>query len=120
MQKVLKLAVLSAFLIVGIFLFYPQTQTVMSKSENLVESDRKSSRNLYLNNCARCHGADGRSNTAQGRKTGATDLTSRKVQKMSRKKIVRIIKYGDNEMPSFGRKLTKKEMNSIANYVKRF
>lgn len=120
MQKVLKLAVLSAFLIASAFLFYPPTQTVLSKSENLIKSDKKSSRNLYFNNCARCHGADGRSNTAQGRKTKATDLTTRKVQKMSRKKIVRIIKYGENEMPSFGRKLTKKEMNSIADYVKRF
>ena len=120
MQKILKLAVLTAFLFAGIFMFYPPTQTVLSKSENLIESDRKSSRNLYLNNCARCHGADGKSNTVQGRKTKSTDLTTRKVQKMSRKKIVRIIKYGENEMPSFGRKLTKKEMNKIASYVKRF
>lgn len=120
MQKILKLAVLSAFLFAGVFMFYPQTQTVLSKSENLIESDKRSSRNLYLNNCARCHGADGRSNTGLGKKTGATDLTSRKVQKMSRKKIVRIIRYGENEMPAFERKLSKNEMNSIADFVKGF
>jgi mono/diheme cytochrome c family protein len=115
MQKIIKLMVLFTFLFVGIFMFFPAEQTVLSKSKNTVEN---SSRSLYLNNCARCHGADGRSNTSLGKSLDATDLTSRKVQKMSRSKIARVIKYGDGEMPSFGKKLNKKEINSIADYVR--
>jgi mono/diheme cytochrome c family protein len=117
-MKILKLAVLSIFLFVGIFMFYPQTQSVLSKSDDSVESDKKASRSLYLNNCARCHGADGKGNTSLGKKLDATDLTSQRVQKMSRKKIARVIYYGDDPMPSFGKKLTKKEIDSIADYVR--
>ena len=118
MQKILKLTVLTVFLFAGIFMFYPQMQTVSSESNNSSELNSTSSRNLYLNNCARCHGADGKSNTTLGRKLDATDLTSRKVQKMGSKKMARVIKYGDGEMPSFGKKLGKKEINSIVSYVK--
>ena len=98
-------------------MFYPQTQTVFSESNNSAIRN-ESSRNLYLNNCARCHGADGKGNTSLGKKLDATDLTSRKVQKMSRKKIARVIYYGDDPMPSFGKKLDKKEIDSIVDYVR--
>lgn len=118
MQKVLKLGVLFAFLFAGIFMFYPQTQTVLSESNSTLITDKNSSRNLYMNNCARCHGADGKGNTSLGKSLDATDLTSRKVQKMSRKKIARVIKYGDDPMPAFDKKLDKNEINSIANYVR--
>lgn len=118
MQKFLKLFILTTFFLAGIFFFYPAERSVLSSGEKSSVAANKSARDLYVNNCARCHGADGKSNTKLGRSTKATDLTSRKVQKMSRKKMARIIKYGEDPMPSFGKKLTKKEINRIVSYVR--
>jgi len=35
---------------------------------------------LYEKNCAKCHGADGKGETKMGKKSGAKDYTSAKVQ----------------------------------------
>lgn len=77
-----------------------------------------SARNLYLNNCARCHGADGKSNTELGKKYDAPDLTGKRVKDMKRDKVIRVIKYGEDEMPGFQKKLNSKQIKSIAEYIR--
>lgn len=84
-----------------------------------VSVEPASARDLYINNCARCHGADGKGNTRLGRELDVSDLTSRKVQRMSRKKMSRVIRYGEDSMPAFRNKLSRKEINKIVSYVKR-
>ena len=70
---------------------------------------------LYGRNCARCHGADGKSQTELGQTLEATDLTAKKT---SVKKNVEVITNGIGGMPSFGKKLKKAEITAIANYVR--
>lgn len=69
---------------------------------------------LFANNCARCHGADG---------TGGKgpDLTSEKRQakwKESDEKLVKKITNGGFIMPSFRKKLKPVEIQAIADHVR--
>lgn len=69
---------------------------------------------LFANNCARCHGADG---------TGGKgpNLTSEKRQskwKDSDAKLVKKITKGGFIMPSFRKKLRPEEIKAIAGYVR--
>ncbi len=69
---------------------------------------------LYKENCARCHGADG---------TGGKgpNLASEKRQAKWREsdvKLVNKITKGGMFMPSFGKKLKAEEIKEIASYVR--
>jgi mono/diheme cytochrome c family protein len=70
---------------------------------------------IYTANCARCHGADGRAQTAKGKRVEATDFTSDWNRDEARG--IRIITNGKGEMPSFKKKLTAAEIRSVFNYV---
>jgi len=59
--------------------------------------------------CARCHGENGRAETPEGPDLAATDLTSERVKKMSRKKITEVIINGKGAMPGFRNKLSKRK-----------
>ena len=73
----------------------------------------------YSTHCARCHGADGRSETAKGRELDADDLTASKVQHMSSAKMTRIIKNGKGDMPAF-KNLSASQIAAIIRTVKSF
>ena len=79
-----------------------------------------SPRSLYVQNCAKCHGSDGRADTAKGRELDADDLTTSKVQNMNTAKLIRIITDGKGDMPGMGKKLTAAQIRSIAGYVRVF
>lgn len=69
---------------------------------------------LFANNCARCHGADG---------TGGKgpNLASEKKQakwKDSDEKLVKKITNGGLFMPKFGKKLKPEEIQAIADFVR--
>jgi len=74
-------------------------------------------RSVYLQNCATCHGRDGKANTPKGREVGADDLTSSSVRSMSAARMASIIKNGKGDMPSF-RKLTAAQISAVVKYVK--
>jgi mono/diheme cytochrome c family protein len=77
-----------------------------------------SPRSLYVSNCARCHGSDGRAQTRLGRKLEADDLTTSHVKGMDRARVIRMITNGKGDMPSFKRKLTAAQISSIAEYIR--
>lgn len=91
----------------------------VEKSSSQVKQT-KETRDLYVRNCARCHGADGRSETELGQKLFAADLTGRSVQKMSERKIIKVITNGSDEMPAFEKRLSEAEIKSIARYIRSF
>ena len=71
-------------------------------------------RELFMNNCARCHGDD-----AKGDK--GPDLTARKRQSKwtsSEQPLISKINKGGLFMPKFGKKLTADEIKAIADYVR--
>jgi|tagenome__1003787_1003787.scaffolds.fasta_scaffold20629913_2 mono/diheme cytochrome c family protein len=73
-----------------------------------------SGRELFMNNCARCHGDD-----AKGDK--GPDLTSAKRQSKwaaSEEPLINKINKGGLFMPKFGKKLSADEIKQIADYVR--
>ena len=73
----------------------------------------------YGTYCSRCHGGDGRANTAKGRQLEADDLTDSSVQNMSTDKMTRIIKNGRGKMPGF-KNLTARQISQIIAAVRSF
>lgn len=119
MQNILKIVVLVVFMLAGIVVFSSRTNAVLS-DEHKVTSDNNSARDLYQKNCARCHGADGKSDTELGRLYDSPDLTIRTTKRMSQKQMTRIISNGKGGMPAFKKKLSSKEIASLVNYVRSF
>lgn len=78
----------------------------------------ESARTLYQNNCARCHGADGKSETELGRLNDAPDISGGKARKLSTAKLNRLITNGKGSMPAFGKKMTKSQITSVVAYVR--
>ena len=116
MKNITKFGIVSAFLVVGaFFLFSNSAQASLSSSENVINSEAVSPRSLYVSNCARCHGSNGKSQTALGKKLEADDISGGGV---STSKAVRIITSGRGKMPSFKKKLSSAQIASIAEYIK--
>jgi mono/diheme cytochrome c family protein len=91
------------------------------------QSKRKSSfvSDLFRNNCARCHGADGRADTPLGRTYQTPDLTDpewwRKNSKItSTASLVSIVTKGKGGMPAFGKKLKRSEIRLLVGYARKF
>lgn len=80
---------------------------------------------LYANNCARCHGADGRGQTAMGRAFAAPNLADAawwKKERPSDKRLTASIRDGRSRqrMPAFGQQLSKSEIAALVRLVRTF
>ena len=110
-----KTIAVTAFVATAAFAMIPQSAAhdpVASESgENVIQAS------LYRANCARCHGNDGLSNTKEGRRTEADDLTDESVKAMGADKMARIIRNGKGEMPR-NKKLSAAQIAGIVRYVK--
>lgn len=120
MRKILKAGFLLAFLSIGFFVFAASASAVLSSHANessaANEFSAPAAKKLYQANCARCHGADGRGETEAGRLYDAPDISGGRV---SRKRAETVIKNGADSMPAFGRKLSKAQISSLAEYVRK-
>ncbi len=78
---------------------------------------------LFKQNCALCHGKDGKANTPVARKFGAKDLS---VSKTEDAEIARQIRDGKRDdkgkqlMPPFGEKLSAEDITALVGTVKAF
>jgi mono/diheme cytochrome c family protein len=76
------------------------------------------------NDCAQCHGKDGRADTKMGKMLNAKDLTDPKVQaEFTDAKATQSIKEGVKQngkvtMKAFGGKLTDDEVKALVAYVR--
>ncbi len=81
-------------------------------------------RSNWDNNCAQCHGKDGRADTKMGKQLSAKDLTDPKVQAaFTDAKATQSIKEGVKQggkttMKAFGGKLTAEEIKALVAYVR--
>jgi mono/diheme cytochrome c family protein len=78
---------------------------------------------LYVANCARCHGADGRSQTPMGTVFNAPNLADAawwKKERAGDKRLHASIRDGRGGMPAFGKKLSNEEINALVALVKTF
>ena len=87
--------------------------TTTTEATSVVIDDASSPRTLYAQNCARCHGGDGKANTALGRKYKADDITGG----VGTNKTIRIVTNGKGHMPSFKKRLSAAQIAQLANYV---
>lgn len=80
---------------------------------------------LFRNNCARCHGVDGRGKTPTGELYKSPDFTDAEWwQKNSNitgpRTMAGIVRRGKGGMPAFGKKLKRSEITALVNHVRRF
>lgn len=102
-----------------------KVDTAAAGLQGSTSSRAKSVDELYNRNCARCHGPDGRGDTPLGHVFNAPDFTDaewwRKNSSITSTKSLRsIITRGKRGMPSFGKKLTRAQINLLVNRVRRF
>ncbi|MEP6944482.1 MAG: cytochrome c [Acidobacteriota bacterium] len=109
MKNGFKLALIAAFSVMAGIAAATQRTRAAASAEEL------NPRSLFIQNCARCHGSDGRANTAKGRELDAPALTNLDKSVAS---IERTIRNGRDDMPAFGKKLTAKQIAAIAGYVR--
>jgi len=119
MKNFLKLTSLFLFFVIIVFSWSFQSKASnRAYNETIFTSNNESPRTIYLNNCARCHGADGKSQTELGRLNDTPDISGGKARRLSVSKLTRLITKGQGSMPAFGKKLTKAQISSVANYVR--
>lgn len=69
---------------------------------------------LFLEYCAKCHGEDGRAQTPKGKQLMARDFTDAEWQAdKTDEELIKVVTEGDEEMPPFGKKLTKEQIESL-------
>jgi cbb3-type cytochrome c oxidase subunit III len=108
MKNEIKMTAITLFIAVGVVI------ALASYGDNRVAAQAKASpRSLYVQNCARCHGLDGKSQTTLGQELGADDISGGE----NAAKIIRTVTNGRSDMPSFKKRLTKAQIRAIARYV---
>ena len=73
---------------------------------------------LWEKNCAKCHGPDGKGETATGKTTKARDICSAEVKKETDAAWTDIIVKGKNKMPSYDKKITDAEVKDVIAYMR--
>lgn len=115
MHSTLKAWVIMAFIGVAATVFaLPESAGL----EPAAASGLAQTRDLFIRNCARCHGSDGVGNTDLGRKLLVPNIRE-EGKSLSNAKLVRVITNGKADMPGFGKKMNKKQIAAIAAYVRK-
>lgn len=112
--KLIIAAVPLIFVLAVVFTASPNAQMAKLTAGSAAVSDGASD---YAASCARCHGGDGRGQTAKGRQTHAGDLTKSNVTDA---KGIRMITNGSGEMPAFKSGLTPAQIRAVMAYTRGF
>lgn len=82
-------------------------------------ASRARAQELFVSNCARCHGVDGRGQTRLGQSMNAPDMTDRAWHaERSDSRMRNSILKGRDEMPAFAAKLSKSDATALVAYVR--
>jgi mono/diheme cytochrome c family protein len=69
---------------------------------------------LFVEYCAKCHGQDGTGNTPRGKQLMARDFTDAEWQSSKKDdQLIKQVREGSEDMPPFGKKLTKEQIESL-------
>lgn len=81
-------------------------------------ADQVNARGVFAENCATCHGKNGRAHTFHGWLVGAQDLTDPMWwEETTDSEITHAIKTGPRLMPAFAKKLSPSEIQALTRYV---
>ena len=97
--------------VLGIFVFL--TAGRVAHSQTAASTDAAST---FKSKCAVCHGADG-AGTALGTRLKAPDLRSKEVQDKTPAALTQVITAGKNNMPAFGNRLDKDQIQKLVEYI---
>ena len=68
----------------------------------------------FVQYCAKCHGEDGKAQTSRGKNLKARDFTDAEFQsEESDASMIEAITEGKDDMPPFGKKLSKEQIESL-------
>ena len=74
---------------------------------------------VYARHCAKCHGKDGRAKTLKAKFNKARDLTEASWQRhVTDERIFNSIMHGGDKMPSFKKKLSEAQVESLVTFVR--
>jgi cytochrome c oxidase cbb3-type subunit 3 len=112
-----------ALLLCAIVLSFSSLAAVAASGEPDSKKPKQSAaergRTVYANNCARCHGGDGTSQTTMGRMTEAPNLTDAAWQRgKSTSRMVAAVANGGGQMPSFKKKLSRQDIAAAVAYIR--
>jgi len=126
-QSVMRLVFISLVLIALALLLADLTVTRATPPQRRSAAGSRGTQagDLFRNNCARCHGADGAGDTPLGHTYNTPDFTDpewwRKHSKLtSAGSLSSIVSHGKGGMPAFGRKLSRTEIRHLVDYVRKF
>lgn len=69
---------------------------------------------LFLEYCAKCHGKNGTGDTPKGKQLMARDFTDAEWQSAKKDaQLIKTVTEGGEDMPPFGKKLTKEQIESL-------
>jgi len=98
-----------------------QEKTKPQDSLAVSSEQRAQAKTTFKEQCSRCHGADGKGDTVLGDMLFPPDFTDAKWWKgRNNERLTQSITNGKNEMPAFGKKLTKTEILTLIAYVRCF
>jgi cytochrome c6 len=100
----------------------PQEEPEKKESKSISPEQLAHAKTLFNERCTRCHGADGHGATVLGGMLSVPDFTDEKWWKedKSDRRLITSVTDGKDEMPSFGKKLSKQEIEALVAYVRRF
>ena len=69
---------------------------------------------LFKQYCAKCHGEDGKASTPKGKQLMARDFTDAEFQAAKTDaKLIKTVTEGGEDMPPFGKKLSKEQIEGL-------
>lgn len=79
---------------------------------------QKDAKDIYLDKCSVCHGADGAGKTAKGRKLKVKDARDT-TPKMSADAMIKVVENGKgSDMDGYGKDLSKDQIKAVVDYYR--
>lgn len=99
--------------------------TVVVLAGMVLTANAADAKALYEKECAKCHGSDGKGDTKMGKKTGAKDYSTAKVQEEMKddkafKAIKEGLKDGDKTVMKPTEGVTDDEIKELVKYMRTF
>jgi mono/diheme cytochrome c family protein len=107
--------IIAKSVLVLIAVLFGLTSLTQSFYDNPV-SAKSGGADVYQQNCASCHGSNGKP-TAKGKRKGATDLTKSKIGDAAG---IKVIINGRDSMPDFKDSLSATEIKEVMAYIRGF
>ena len=119
MKHTIKLTAISAIILLALLTVWANQRSIVTtvESSEITAASAETENSLYVSNCARCHGANGKGDTQLGRELDIPDLTTA-AKRISSSRVKNIITKGSGDMPAFGKKLKAAQIASLASYVR--